>query len=159
MTMTRVGRLAIDIARSQQRQAGRANLRELAERNVGDKRARMAREGKARRAAALRRDTPAVAEPVRPSDVPVTFKATRPERRRVTRPATTTPVKAKPAPRVHTPIKAAELEQSTRDAAMRIVRSDGPDGWRLVAVWNRDSGRVSVYVRRHGASVRYSIAA
>ncbi|WP_405668036.1 hypothetical protein [Streptomyces sp. NBC_00055] len=60
------------------------------------------------------------------------------------------------ATRVHTPIKAAELDKEMRAAAMRIVHGDGPHGWRLVGVINRESGRVTVYVRKHGASVRYS---
>ncbi|MET7631809.1 hypothetical protein ABZS53_15335 [Streptomyces sp. NPDC005499] len=93
-----------------------------------------------------------------------------PQRRTIWQAATGTPtpdkapepVKVHPAPhlhtRVHTPIKAAELDKEMRAAAMRIVHADGIHGWRLVGVINRDSGRVTVYARKHGASVRYSTA-
>lgn len=145
-------RAAIDVASSGRLRAG---LAELESRNLGAKRGRLARQHKARVAAEARRSAPGiVGEPVRQSDVPVTFKAERPGRRRVTRPATSTA----PAERVHTPVKAAELDKQVRAAAKRIMEADGPDGWRLVAVWNREDGRVKVYVRKHGASVRYSTA-
>ncbi|MFD9815175.1 hypothetical protein [Streptomyces sp. NPDC059080] len=67
------------------------------------------------------------------------------------------PTKAEPVTRVHTPIKAAELDKEMKAAAKRIVQSDTSGGWRLVGVVNREDGRVSVYVRKHGASVRYSM--
>ncbi|WP_406362391.1 hypothetical protein [Streptomyces sp. NBC_01579] len=130
-------------------------LRELGATNLRSKRARMAREGMARVAAANRRPAPGtIGEPLRQSDVPVTFKAERPQRRRVTRAATSTA----PAERVHTPIKAAELDKQMKATAKRILDADGPDGWRLFAVMNREDGRVNVYVRKQGASVRYSTA-
>ncbi|MEV6309946.1 hypothetical protein AB0M10_15275 [Streptomyces sp. NPDC051840] len=73
------------------------------------------------------------------------------------------PVKVFTAPelktRTHTPIKAAELDKEMRAAAMRIVRGDDSfHGWQTVGVINREDGRVTVYVRKHGASVRYSTA-
>ncbi|MFJ4686514.1 hypothetical protein [Streptomyces sp. NPDC088789] len=68
------------------------------------------------------------------------------------------PVSA-PAKSAHEPIKAAELDKEMRAAAKRIMQADGCDGWRLVGVWNRECGRVKVYVRKQGASVRYSTAA
>lgn len=68
-------------------------------------------------------------------------------------------IKAEDKPTEHQPIKAAELDKAMRAAAKRIVQSAGPDGWRLVGVWNRQSGRDKVYVRKHGNSVRYSTAA
>ncbi|MFC4498480.1 MULTISPECIES: hypothetical protein [Streptomyces] len=144
---------AIDVANSGRMRAG---LAALERRNLGAKRGRAARQHKARVAAELRRTNPGiVGGPVRRADVPVTFKAERPERRRVTRPATSTA----PAERVHTPIKAAELDKEMKAAAKRIVQADTSGGWRLVGVMNREDGRVSVYVRKHGASVRYSTAA
>ncbi|MGW3274947.1 hypothetical protein ACWDFH_26255 [Streptomyces kronopolitis] len=167
-TLTARDRIAIETARTKQRQAGRVNLQELAERNLTGRRERLTREGKARRAAELRRITPAAAEPVKPSDVPVTFKAERPKRRRVERPAKSiweaatgepAPVKAEPAPTDYQPIKAAELDKEMKAAAKRILQSDTSGGWRLIGVMNRESGRVKVYVRKHGASVRYSTAA
>ncbi|WP_411087839.1 hypothetical protein [Streptomyces sp. 061-3] len=167
MTMTYRDRLAIDTARSQQRQAGRAELRALAAHNVADKRARQAREGKARRAAALRRITPAVAEPVKPSDVPVTFKAERPERRRVTRPATSTApatVKAKPSTVPdYAPAKVAELPWEARELA-KLAKDRGQLSreWFQVGVVQLDaddeSTTVRLYARLHGNSVRYSTA-
>lgn len=71
------------------------------------------------------------------------------------------PVSA-PAPKrepEHALIKAAELSKEMREAAKRIMQENGPDGWRLIGVMNWESGRVKVYVRKHGTSVRYSTTA
>jgi hypothetical protein len=134
-------------------------LAELAGNHLGQKRDRMRRQHKARMAEFQRRTAPTVlGEPVRRSDVPVTFKA-EPKRRRVVRESTSTAPEPVKAEAVHEPIKAAELDKEMRAAAKRIVQADGPDGWRLVGVMNRESGRVKVYVRKHGRSARYSTAA
>jgi len=131
-------------------------LAEIAGKNLGSKRARLARQHKARMAAEKRRTAPNVlGESVRSSDVPVTFKAG-PNRRRVERVATSTAPEPQPT---FQPIKAAELDKDMRESAKRIVQADGPGGWRLVGVWNRESGRVKVYARKHGRSARYAVAA
>ncbi|MFB7311772.1 hypothetical protein [Streptomyces sp. NPDC056192] len=143
-------------------------LRELGATNLRSKRARMAREGMARVAAANRRPAPGtIGEPVRQSDVPVTFKAERPERRRVTRAATTTapkPVKAETttAPE-HRPMRLAELPWEARELA-KLAKDNGrlSREWFQVGVVQLDaddeSTTVRLYVRLHGNSVRYSTA-
>ncbi|MEU9050106.1 hypothetical protein AB0D37_06835 [Streptomyces sp. NPDC048384] len=70
------------------------------------------------------------------------------------------PVKApEPVAVVHEPIKAAELDKELKAEAKRIMQSDTSGGWRVVGAMDRENGRVSVYVRKHGATVRYSTTA
>ncbi|MGW1261243.1 hypothetical protein ACWD7Y_04680 [Streptomyces drozdowiczii] len=146
---------AIDVANSGRMRAG---LAALAANNLGKKRGRMRREQAARISHANLRPAPGtLGETSRPCEVPVTFKAER-KPRRVVRAATSTAPEPVKAPD-HQPIKAAELDAEMKAAARRIMQADGRDGWRLVGVMNRESGRVKVYVRKHGASVRYSTAA
>ncbi|MEU0214069.1 hypothetical protein ABZ281_02735 [Streptomyces sp. NPDC006265] len=56
----------------------------------------------------------------------------------------------------HEPIRAAELDKELKAEAKLIMQSDTSGGWRVVGVMDREDGRVSVYVRKHGATVRYS---
>ena len=60
---------------------------------------------------------------------------------------------------VHEPIKAAGLSKELKAEAKRIMQSDTSGGWRVVGAMDRENGRVSVYVRKHGATVRYSTTA
>ena len=141
-------------------------LSEIAGRNLGNKRARLARQHRARVAAEMRRTAPNVlGEPVRASDVPLTFKATQPKRRRVERPATSTvpePVKAaSTGTPQYRPIKAAELPAEIKAVTRRHL-ADGELSaeWFCVGILDgRDDLTVNVYARKHGASVRYSTGA
>lgn len=63
---------------------------------------------------------------------------------------------AEPVAVVHEPIKAAELAKELKAEAKRIMQSDTTGGWRPFAAMERETGRVCVWVRKHGATVRYS---
>ncbi|AZM47843.1 hypothetical protein DMB38_20460 [Streptomyces sp. WAC 06738] len=71
------------------------------------------------------------------------------------------PVKAAAVPTVYRPIKAADLPAEIKDVTRKhLADGDLSGDWFCVGVLDDpDDLTVDVYARKHGASVRYSIAA
>ncbi|MBD0734011.1 hypothetical protein [Streptomyces sp. CBMA29] len=129
-------------------------LRALAARNLADKRKRSAVTWQAKaRAAAYRPAAGAFVPGPAAASVPLVFKAARPERKRVTRAATST------RPLTYTPVMAKDVPADVR--AVTKVHRDAGDlsaEWLMVG-FTDDPDETRYYARKHGASVRYAVAA
>ncbi|MCC3766463.1 hypothetical protein [Streptomyces sp. UNOC14_S4] len=159
MALSKAQELAIAQVRGEQRHAGRKALRAISEKNVAEKRARLAREGKARRAAELRRHAPAVlGERVTSVEAPVTFKTGPRNPRRVVREVPSVVLAdVKVSAPVPTTVTAAEIPAELRKHVGRLKERGELKNWAEIGQFSCSGGQCMAYVRLRGASPRYGV--